>query len=657
MLFVRLAAIVLGLLAIAAPALAAPPPVEAYGKLPAVEQVRLSPSGQRYAFIAVIGEQRRLVAVTADGETPLYATNLGTTKVWDVHWVDDDHLLVTLFHTSNLPWIYGVRVHKAEFINVLSINVKTGSAIAVFQGHPEVADMIVGAYGVAQVGGRLYGYFGGITYDGGSKVGSDIVLTHGWPDLYRVDLDTGAISIAAHGDEQAKGWVVGPDGQVLARSSYNSTTGAWQVRTGAAGGRVLASDVSKIEAVTEMTRGRNPDTIVIKRPTPAPGSEYVELDTTGKTPDQVLDETTAGLVLDSRTGLLIGVEQRGDQHDDQFFDPGAQARFRGATKAFPGLTYQLLSYTPGLAQMMIKTSGTDDPGTIWLVDTKTGKADPIGHDYPAIRPADVGTVEMVDWRAGDGLVIHGVLSLPPGREAKNLPVIIMPHGGPELRDYAEFYWWAQLFASHGYAVLQPNFRGSSGYGDAFRNAGFGEWGRKMQTDTSDGLAALVKRGIADPKRACIVGWSFGGYIAEAGVTIQHGLYRCSVSMAGISDTSLFLGYLNDIQMGGDDIWQRYVKAYLGVTGVSDPVLDQISPAKHAAEADAPMLLLHGKDDTIVPFAHSVAMERAMRAAGKDVTFVPLAGADHWLLHEDTRLAMAKASLEFVLKHNPPDPEP
>ncbi len=129
--------------------------------------------------------------------------------------------------------------------------------------------------------------------------------------------------------------------------------------------------------------------------------------------------------------------------------------------------------------------------------------------------------------------MEGVLTLPPDKEGKNLPLVVMPHGGPiVVGDRARFDWWAQVFASRGYAVFQPNYRDTLGYGEAFRHAADGQYGRKMQTDISDGLTALATAGIIDPKRTCIVGGSYGGYAAFAGVTLQHGLYRCAVSVAG-----------------------------------------------------------------------------------------------------------------------------
>ena len=338
------------------------------------------------------------------------------------------------------------------------------------------------------------------------------------------------------------------------------------------------------------------------------------------------------------------------------FEPSAAARVRGTLKAFPNESVDLASWSQDFAKIIVFTSGSGDSGTYWLVDIPTGDAKPLGYSYPSVEADDVGTIQVVDWKPADGLELHGVLSLPAGRPGKALPLVVMPHGGPEARDYPVFDWWAQAFASRGYAVFQPNFRGSAGYGSAFRNAGFGQWGRKMQSDISDGVAELARRGVIDPKRACIVGGSYGGYAALAGVTLQNGLYRCAVSVAGVSDPAGMISE-SQFQSGDDNISERYWKTFMGVNYRYAAEMEPFSPLKQAARADAPILLIHGADDTVVPIEQSRGMAKALRAAGKPVELLEMATADHWLLLEDTRGAMVTRSVAFVEKYNPPDPAP
>jgi dipeptidyl aminopeptidase/acylaminoacyl peptidase len=228
--------------------------------------------------------------------------------------------------------------------------------------------------------------------------------------------------------------------------------------------------------------------------------------------------------------------------------------------------------------------------------------------------------------------------------------VVLAHGGPAARDEPGFDWWAQAMASRGYAVLQVNYRGSDGFGPDFLQAGFGEWGRKMETDLSDGVRYLVSEGTVDPKRVCIAGASYGGYAALAGATLDTGVYRCAVDVAGISDPKGFLVWSKDRR---NVAALRYWDRYMGASGPDDPRLEAISPASHADRAAIPILIIHGRDDTVVPFAQSQLMADALRRAGKDAQFVALTHEDHWLSSGATRLQMLQATMDFLQKNNPP----
>lgn len=302
-----------------------------------------------------------------------------------------------------------------------------------------------------------------------------------------------------------------------------------------------------------------------------------------------------------------------------------------------------------LSKIIVLVEDDDMPGTWQFVDFKTGQANPVAEVYPGISSDMVGPAKMYKYTAADGLAMEGVLTLPPGSTGKNLPVVVMPHGGPESDSELGFHPWAQVFAARGYAVFQPNYRGSGGYGTEFRNAGFGQWGRKMQTDISDGLAALAAEGIVDPKRACIVGASFGGYAALAGVTVQQGLYRCAASYSGVGDPASML--TKDAREGASKSSRRYWNSYLGTSSPSE-IPKEISPQANAARADAPILLGYGEKDTVVYPEQSKDMASALRSAGKPVDVIELANEDHWLSRSATRLQWFKAMVEFVQKHNP-----
>ena len=530
-----------------------------------------------------------------------------------------------------------------------------GTSFSVFSGPQErVARTVVGAYGTAQIDGRWYGYFGGYSYTR-DKSGVDLKNNNGYlvEELYKVDLETGQFTIAARSDGNTQDWLISPTGEIAARLNYTRATGAWEIKSSGFAGVELASGTAPTGEVSLGGYGRSQDTLLVRI---VDGDQDVvrEISLKDGKPIATYPEEEAGTPFyDSASRLWIGSRSPDDDVTVNLFDPRAQARLTGAVKAFPGYVARLSAHSADFKQLIMFTDGGDDSGTYWIVDVTKGVADPIGSPYPSIRPSMVGSTRWFDYKAADGLELRGVLTLPPGGGGKNLPLVVIPHGGPESHDSPGFDYWPQAFASRGYAVFQPNFRGSDGWGRRFRESGYGEWGRKMQTDISDGVGALAGQGVIDPKRTCIVGWSYGGYAALAGVTVQNGLYRCAMSYGGVADLDGMLVHIRE-RTGGQSAAVRAWKEMLGVTSTVRTDLDSISPSDMAARADAPVLLIHGKDDTVVPFAQSAKMARALRGVGKPVELIAMPGADHWLLQEASRVAMVKASVEFVMKHNPPD---
>jgi dipeptidyl aminopeptidase/acylaminoacyl peptidase len=219
-----------------------------------------------------------------------------------------------------------------------------------------------------------------------------------------------------------------------------------------------------------------------------------------------------------------------------------------------------------------------------------------------------------------------------------------------VRDTPGFDWWAQAMASRGYAVLQVNYRGSDDLGPELMAAGYGEWGRKMQTDLSDGVRYLAGRGTIDPARVCIVGASYGGYAALAGATLDLGVYRCAASVAGLSDLGRMVDQDKEAGRGQGVGVARYWLRYMGPR----EGLAAISPAMQAAKCKIPVLLVHGKDDTVVPFEQSRFMADALKRAGAPVEMVTLNNEDHWLSRSATRLQMLQAVVAFLEKNNPPN---
>jgi len=640
--------------AFAAPVLAAdPPPLEAYGELPAVELMTLSPSGERIAALTTVKGKRMLLALDANMDL-LRMYEAGDTKVRDIRWLGNDAVLIVLSQTQDLPVGYVAEQSEAWSAVIMPIE-KTKDIQVVFGKQANVLDRIFGDYGQRLVGGEWRAYFSGTEQStraaprsGHFGAYSDVKgIT-----LFKVDPADGrgtAITKPDAGENNVH-WLIGPDGRVAATFVQNYNSGRWEIRN--AGGKLLTSGKDPEGDAGLITLGKNGDTLIFTQQDPEDSAQdwfEMPLDGSAQPVEVYADEDIESLFVDRASGLMIGYLLQGANPKPVLFDPKQQAAVEAVMSVFSKFDVTLVDWSMDFSKILVHTSGNANSGTWYLVDLGKKNAQDIGSDYPRVRPDKVGQISTVEYTAADGLEMDGILTLPPDREPRNLPVILLPHGGPTAQDDAKFDWWAQAFASRGYAVFQPNFRGSTNRDESFLRAGYGEWGRKMQTDISDGLAELVKRGIADPRRACIVGHSYGGYAALAGVTLQQGLYRCAVSVAGVSD--LELRFLDAYQETGRN--KMVKRAFVEARGPRDSY-KSISPRRFATKADAPILLIHGKNDTVVNFEQSEKMAAALKDAGKPFEMVVLEKEDHWLSRAETRKQMLEAAMAFVQKHNPAD---
>lgn len=627
---------------------AAAPPLDAYGDLPGVEDVAISPDGSSIAHVLQTKDGRR-VFVTK-GETVLMNVASGEQKVRGIEWADNGTVLLT---NSSTVSAYGFAASKYELSGTIILSMSPGGTSGmIFDKSNEVARTTRGRYGIRTVGGRTIGYFGGMALERdvtGTRLGGG-GLRNGRTSLYAVDIATNRARLVAPAADESrnKDWLVDAAGNVAVTLEISEGTGNWRIIQ--PGGGELARGVAPTGSVSLLAFGQSGTTVIYQVEDEEGVDRWFEVPLRGGEAKPFLrDIAIERIFVDRSTGAMIGYRRSDGNRDTVMTDPAHQSALSRIFKAFSGRETSLIDWTPDFSKVVVRTTGNRDSGTWYLVDVAQRRAEIISEERPDIPADQVGPISLVDYTAADGLAMNGVLTLPPGREAKNLPVILLPHGGPAVHDRPEFDWWAQAFASRGYAVFQPNFRGSTGGTDAFRQAGHGEWGRKMQSDISDGLAELAKRGIVDSRRACIVGASYGGYAALAGVTLQQGLYRCAVSVAGVSDLRLL--YATDLrESGGSKMLGKALREQLG-----DPKgYAEVSPRRLAARADAPVLLIHGKDDTVVAYNQSTVMADALKDAGRPHELVTLAGEDHWLSRPETRKQMLTATMRFVEAHNPAD---
>jgi dipeptidyl aminopeptidase/acylaminoacyl peptidase len=637
-------------------AAAAAAPLSAYGELPTIESITISPDGARLAVAVTTGEQRALqIKTIPDGQTKTYL--VGDAKVRELDWVGPDHVIITTSRTGKVRDAIGPR---GEYLLGFDLEIATGEV------HPLLAERpgrpMIGTHIHSKDSGKVAATLNILA--GLPQVrdieGSPTLFLPGvsFPDrrgvftFFKADLATGDAHLVEIGDSRTVDMVLGADGAVVAKADYDPDGGVWTLKMRQNGGwKALRTIEAKVDIPKLVGLGRDGRSVLIGERGDL-GYVLREVSPEGVWSAPLDAAEADGVVFDPSSFRMIGLHALAQDEDRYtFFDPQDQAAWNTVKGAFKGDRVELESWTADRRKIVVLVDSATLGQAYALVDLDTKRATWLGARYQRLQPEDIGPVRPIRFKARDGLDLTGYLTTPHGKTPKALPLVVFPHGGPAARDRLAFDWWAQAMASRGYAVLQVNFRGSEGFGWPFLQAGFGEWGRKMQTDLSDGVNFLAGEGVIDPKRVCIVGGSYGGYAALAGAAFDGAVYRCAVSVAGPSDLRRFVDWSKS--QSGERAF-RYWTRFMGAEDSRDPVLAQISPAAHADQIAAPVLLIHGRDDTVVPLEQSEIMAAALRKAGKPAELVMLTGADHWLSRGDTRLQTLEATMAFVEKYNPPD---
>jgi dipeptidyl aminopeptidase/acylaminoacyl peptidase len=618
-----------------APIAAAQPSPAAFAALPAVQSPAISPDGERIAYIARTGGGTFVYAVRLATNQADAIIGVDPSRARAVVWANDDTLILLASETETVPFaarmVESLAPYGIDLAGDLRVRQLAGSR-AVGGGFFVRGRRLVG---YDRATGRVLAPVGGVLYSVDAKNG----------DLDEVDDNTSGFT---------RDWVVDENAVPRYRLDYRDRMDYLQILRRTGNGLWETFVEQSLDLPEIDLHGLNADGELVVGGRPRDIGRYglytVSADGTRGRAVYAQDALeVSDVYVDPYTNRVVGAEAEGER--PVWFDEELARQQATLEATFPGESPTILDWSQDRSRFIVQTERSDRAPLFYLFDAQERTADELASTYPALERTALPQRLPYSYEARDGVAIPAYLTRPLMVEGP-VPLVVLPHRGPVGRDVDGFDWLAHFLASRGYAVLQPNYRGSDGYGRAWEEAGYGGWGiGVMQHDLIDGVAALVAAGIADPQRVCIVGASYGGYAALAGAVFTPQLYRCAASINGVADLrDMHVLYTSrrDFRSAAVTYWERSV----GVEGerAARAALEAASPAHHVERVQAAVLLIHGRDDAVVPIGQSRGMERALRAAGKTVQFVELEGEDHWLSDAPTRLQTLLALEAFLAQH-------
>jgi len=610
-------------------------PSATFAKLPAMRGFRISPDGKRLLVRADVKGEARLAIVEIFGNTPPKVFGMPPkTELAYYRWAGNDRVLISVAQT--VPW-FG---DEARATRLLAHDIPTGQTIALgrklqgLEGDDLLYTDPAGAYALISQQKTIYDY----------------------PAVYRVDLGTGDTQQIVSQKTNIYEWYADNKGVVRMGLGYFGKSYRVIYRAKETDDfRVVAKPrMDDEEAFYDIVRiyGDTDQGYVLSNKQSDRYALYKVNLATREIGEKVYENATNDIddfdTNDDGSGLLYA-SYTDDRSRIHWFDEAFRKLQETIDGGLKDRQNAMLSWDKGKTIIMVWTGDSNDPGRYYLFRPEEGVLNRYFVPYPDLRPIDLAKSQYITYTARDGTAIPAYLTLPKGRDAKGLPLVILPHGGPfGVRDELGFDTEVQFLVNRGYAVLQPNFRGSGGYGKAFSDKGYGQWGRTMQDDLDDGMDWLAKQGTIDPKRVCLVGSSYGGYAALWGAIRNPERYRCAASFAGVTDLRKQLDYQLDFFIA-----KKYQKDWRDkVRGVAEFDLTSVSPVQQAARLQVPVLIAHGEDDTNVPYKQGKWMAEALKKAGKSFEFYSYADEGHGFDKPENLQSWLDRLEAFLAKHNP-----
>lgn len=613
-------------------------PVEAFASIPDVSSVQLSPDGKKIASIVRVDQPKLKGTVVSilDLETGNkdYAIHTDNQKfvLLSLQWANDTTLLISAKFPANR---YGTPTTETRLVKYDLTTRKTTSVLA-----RSVIDRLSW---IPQHQGQIIDMMPDdpdnilLSLDGmGEEVGEDSVL--------RVNLSQGKSAFIQNSKRKIIGWIT--DRQHKVRISiYNDDTEyrIYEQPEQKTEPRLLWSfKAFSDESVWPLGFDADPNILFVRAYHQGFEAIFKVSLTDPKLTKELVyanedTDVEGNLIYSELKKKVIGISE-GDGEEYTFWDHEYAGLQNGLKAVLPNAHNYITQFSADERRYIVYSTSSTQPGTYYFGDRDEKALFPIADRYSQLSSEQLADTHYLSYEARDKLKIDAYLTVPKGLEAKQLPTIIFPHGGPISYDSNDFDYWAQFFANRGYAVFRMNFRGSAGYGYEFMKAGLKSWGLEMQNDVEDGTRYLINQGISDPQRICIVGASYGGYAALMGAAMTPDLYRCAVSVAGVTDVAYlvkssrrFTNYEVVKEQIGDDFSALYER----------------SPVSKADKISIPVLLLHGDKDRVVKVQHSREMFDELKSRKKNVEYIELENGDHYLSNNDHRLTTFKALDKFL----------
>ena len=352
-------------------------------------------------------------------------------------------------------------------------------------------------------------------------------------------------------------------------------------------------------------------------------------------------DVEGSLIYSQKTNDVIGVYHGEADNAKVFFDPVYDAFQTALNTALPDAYNNVSSFSADERKYILYTSKSQSPGAYYLGNRDTNELTFVLEQYPLLYQQKLSGKNKILYKARDGVAIEGYITQPHTNVKNTKGAIVLPHGGPMARNYAGFDWFSEFFASRGYTVLEPNFRGSSGYGFKFEMESVQKWGGAMQDDLADAAKWMIKEYDIDKNKVCILGGSYGGYAALMAAVKQQDVFKCAASFAGVSDLELILAKAR--RFTNNEVVKKQF-------GTDSDVLEKNSPVNFAKEINIPVLLIHGDKDRVVDVKHSRDMYEELQDYKKEVEYIELENGNHHMEIEAHRMKVLTAFDAFLQKH-------